>query len=1856
MISKYTPNNGYILDKLDNVVYLLPNDSARIVIDDGEAYINWIDGAPIEPLKVRCFNPQLTETDELDERYAFTHTLTFSINEYANINDFRGRYYCVVKTLDGDYWLVNPEFPSKCTYIYTLSATENKTDFTFATVSNHPVLRIRNFDSVVSSHDVFECKGYQIKLNNTTPLLLNEKLFSLRKDDIVYYTNDGYKEIEFNKNSLTFQEQFDGDLVSHSLNFRIRFDDYKSSWQYNLLEFTNNTYTAIIRTADNHYLVSGFETGYKPLYTINADSNNTPNNIEIQLIEGYNSGSFLGYLDELTFSEIAEKSYKYTSKYNGWECVGLNLARYLLAEEIDAFGNKTGNYKCREGYESQFPTLNIVGTFTDTAEFVNPNCNGEECSFETSLQNIKFNSTDCKTFTLRCSDNWTIRSTVNYITVTPLSGLGDRQYEIEVCNTRQPSQSLTTSQLVLEFCDESETYNVYLQDETCLPKDEYDISANGQYLTIQSTCCVASASDDDGVIKDITITNNGIRVYVPQNDSGYLKTHNINVRFCDGSTAIVSIDQGSYYENWLVGGYVCDGGKKYEVLYQYTGTTPSSIDTKTGKTKRGDEIPDTYGDCEVSSRITRWYYDDDNICADGALYQLMYEQESFDGGATWQDTGQSRLGNRIEDVSGTCAGQSHIILMPNVEKALIGCDDKLALNLSYYIYDSSDMSKPPITASSSTYYVRFKGDTQTSWTRMSYESPTKYVNSAYTSDYSTQDSPIQYFDVQLIDAVSSSILDRRTVNASYDACAVLSVTDTIYTRVQGSIDAVSGTVSSHTNSISQINQTMSSITTSVQEINTYMDENEIWKTSAATKIDQTASAITQEASARISGDTQLDSRINQTASAITQEVSARTAADNTLNSRINQTVSSITQEVSARISGDTQLNSKIDQTTSSITASLRSVSGDVSSNKTNIAVLSATTSGITSEVSSLSERVDNIAKFKKEKIIDLSNLNENTYYPVGANIPTTTVKIQVWKDLDQANWGYATWGTHRQGEIVSGKGGAYLDFEETVRGSGWGAARDVGRNITKVDWNFTASEGITDEATQLQYTKPIGKVNQCTQTSIEFVYLRGGMKYRVTVLSDTDSLETVSIQPYPTGYTFHYSSVDSFSASTFTVANVRNNATIDGLSAKEEYMKVRVTDASYDYVYSQIQQTTSSITSTVRELSEDVSGMTDTISQIQQTTSSITSTVSALTKTVDEFTVGGRNLIMNGAFLQPLEGNIPMFWENWGNPTVREIYTDSSGKKWMHIRPNSAYNSGKWQGYRQSHWSDYHITIDGALTYTLSFTAYAPSSTNAQAVFHWMKGGVIPSQSGSLVQSNFYAALTSTPQQFKFTFIPDENSGYLGSHLDGFEFMIGASPVNNLMRDVYITDIMFEQSNCPSNWVPSIEEQDAEITAVRSEIQQTASSITASIYDELNERTGIDVLQGEIHLDADNTYIHGNLNLYDSEGNGLTIYDENNFERVNIQSDSIGEIAQMSGDTYARKSATVTQTANNFYGVSSVTQSGFSVEGGRTMDLSKFRFAIYAAPTSSTGSNVYPTATSLQIKIELLSGSSTGGVVLTETVSAQKVDDYGNYKWTTPIRYNVQTSNTFYVRFTCLYSRTLSPSMYVNFLSVFYMESAAKAETYIGNDGMYVHAGANKLLWVDDTQVQMRYDFGGIRIINDTETGGGTLQTIASSYGYDPNKKPLWLPFHNYTPMYSPSQYTSQFITNESVTRYAYKINPIDDVGICLLDYPARDSGGTVQETWIILPKSVIRYDGQDVHLPIGYTITIINNMFDNTNVRVCVAPDSFGYHKNLIIDANLDRNYYVTLNRDTAQSNTTFIYCGTYQDGYIWRSLYDTD
>ena len=645
-VSTYNNNNcRYRLDKLDKVVYLISEDASKhIFIDNGEAYVTDIEQ---EPLTLKVYNIALTDTDELDERYKFTHQLTFSMDGYVNYKDFQGRYFAIVKSLDGVYWLVNPLFPCKVTYTYTLDANGSHTDFTMSTASNHPTLRIRN----ISHATPYDC-GY--KHCTFSDLKLNESIYSLKTNNHVLYTNDGFKDVIFTKNSGVFTEQFDGVNIQHSLAFNINFDDYKSSWHYNLLEFSDNVYAAVIETSCGKYITCGFGFGLQPSFNVTANDDNSINNIQIQLIDVHDNGDFIEYTDSVSIEKDGTTNWTYTNKYNGYECIGNNLARYLLMEEVDALLNPTGNYKVLVGYENQFSFLNIVGTFTDTVTFNSYNC-ADTCKMQSSFPlEFVFNTISCREYSVICDSDWSISSTANYITVSPSNGIASQSYTVQVCNTILPQETEATSLLNVNYCNKTTTYNVRVKtSDSCLTAGAvFDISANGQYVTIPTSCCVNDVNDIGGTLTNITIQTTYIKVYVPQNNSGAARQFVLSVTYCDGKGGEIIINQGTGFERWVKESTACTDNKKCDVERKYTGTTITDIDTPTEETR--------YANCEesleCSTIVTRWVDSSETTCSGGKKYIVQVEQKSTDGGQSWSNTGNKRLGGETQDSPAECEG------------------------------------------------------------------------------------------------------------------------------------------------------------------------------------------------------------------------------------------------------------------------------------------------------------------------------------------------------------------------------------------------------------------------------------------------------------------------------------------------------------------------------------------------------------------------------------------------------------------------------------------------------------------------------------------------------------------------------------------------------------------------------------------------------------------------------------------------------------------------------------------------------------------------------------------------------------------------------------------------------------------------------------------------------------------------------------------------------------------------------------------------------------------------------------------------------------------------------------------------
>lgn len=147
----------------------------------------------------------------------------------------------------------------------------------------------------------------------------------------------------------------------------------------------------------------------------------------------------------------------------------------------------------------------------------------------------------------------------------------------------------------------------------------------------------------------------------------------------------------------------------------------------------------------------------------------------------------------------------------------------------------------------------------------------------------------------------------------------------------------------------------------------------------------------------------------------------------------------------------------------------------------------------------------------KEYTIDATELNENTYYPVCIDVHIhVAAELSVhWTLNSEAK---PSWGTH-------GSGSYSVKVRWTTNGSGWGTIA-VTREILE------ASQGWNNG-------NVVGDIGQLTNSSTEYIYVRGGGKYvfRVKNASGVPVLRS-------TGYTVEGQTVSPKTSVTFPVARL----------------------------------------------------------------------------------------------------------------------------------------------------------------------------------------------------------------------------------------------------------------------------------------------------------------------------------------------------------------------------------------------------------------------------------------------------------------------------------------------------------------------------------------------------------------------------------------------------------------------------------------------------------------------------------------------------------------------------------------------
>lgn len=651
-VSNYLETCNYKRSKLKNVLYLVSADHVKdIKIDNGEASIS---GLTELPLRINGFNIQFNEETSLDERYKFQKTITLSMHGYTKYTLFGERYYAILETEDGTLFMVNVDFPSRVTHTFNLSKDTNQTDFTFSSLSNFPTLKLNsNFEAVSPV-----CIGFNVKGVKTLKLIGKDyvKLDTINKT-VTTYGYD-FSDVEYLGDSCSFQEVYDGTKLTDTITFDIALDDYKPSWQYNLLEFIDNKYSAIItpKGGDNKYYI-GFNFGLEPSYQIQATSqNNQSDVITITLTESSNYGTVADhdYTDEQSTTTV----WRYVEEVGNticYECIGNGLAKYLVQQQTDENGNPTGHYKIREGYTEQYENLGIIdGTFSIDQTFYNASCQSSMCQLSTNVPMlIKFTDTTCYTYSLSADCDWNVSGVVSYLTVIPTSGEAGSEYNISVCNN-QSNISGQSSTFTITAGNNTKTVNVLLSNDAWIYPVTQNINCLQQTIsfTFDSNCPIEITSNPSNL--SYRINTYTLDVSVLKNDTGSARTYSMTVKnTCTNEYKELIINQDKVYERWqTTSGYLCESGNSYERQMKYTGVTSTDINSPTSEIRKGNMI--TSGDSRCNQRITKWEFQGEYYCVNGDKYKCEWELESYDSGTTWTKTNNTRLGLFVESGSSFC--------------------------------------------------------------------------------------------------------------------------------------------------------------------------------------------------------------------------------------------------------------------------------------------------------------------------------------------------------------------------------------------------------------------------------------------------------------------------------------------------------------------------------------------------------------------------------------------------------------------------------------------------------------------------------------------------------------------------------------------------------------------------------------------------------------------------------------------------------------------------------------------------------------------------------------------------------------------------------------------------------------------------------------------------------------------------------------------------------------------------------------------------------------------------------------------------------------------------------------------------
>lgn len=689
-VSEYKKRQIYQVGQLKPHILLLPVETTLIdySIDNGECRVKSIRCADV--YKIEGLSATYSSTETLEGRFKFSNTLTVNVPETNGNTNFsviaqilKGNYYTIFETKNGDFFMQSVDYPIEMTYSYSFtnnSVSANVCALSCNSYSNIPTMNIARENVPAVTYTVIEndCKYVvgrvkRLRMCNYKNVLVSQSgngFFG----KLLVNGNQTFYDIDFDTTSFSFTETYDESVFNQTITFTIPLSEYKYYWHYNLIEFTNNRYVCLIDTMCGNTILTGFDFGFTPTYTISsAEANTGMDTITITL---KHKGDCISASDKEGNVVITEDKTTILTPvkgngnvYSTMVCIDDTTGIRTLFEEVTLSGGHTGRYYCLEGYEDVYSHLNIVGTYKMDDDIGYPiKFNSAECAFNKGCQLLHIPPTivnftylgESYTDNIRGECDWHLEGVPSWLTILPNEGSANITVSVKMTTTAPPTDEGQTAIVKIVSSDGTYgTFNVnYGTVSSWITPLEFTITAQEQTVTCNLP--------DFNKYNPVTITSSTSGLVRWYRDGATIKmdvaenNDYVNQRVItavaqnkQGETVTITITQDKLYRKLvLVNGYLCDGDNSYQKKQVYKGYTQDMCVIPTEEYEKGDLILENDTRCTTSK--TEWRVTGETICNGSTEYKQEAEYVTYDGGITWVATGEVRTGELVEELSPNC--------------------------------------------------------------------------------------------------------------------------------------------------------------------------------------------------------------------------------------------------------------------------------------------------------------------------------------------------------------------------------------------------------------------------------------------------------------------------------------------------------------------------------------------------------------------------------------------------------------------------------------------------------------------------------------------------------------------------------------------------------------------------------------------------------------------------------------------------------------------------------------------------------------------------------------------------------------------------------------------------------------------------------------------------------------------------------------------------------------------------------------------------------------------------------------------------------------------------------------------------